>query len=272
MQVTQIKNNSKSRDLINSRQAFEKFLTPPRKSSPEVEQKLLEQATIFSIPANSVNLNAYCWGEGATVLLVHGWGGRGTQLGYFVKPLVESGYRVLAFDAPAHGRTPGNQTSGFELAVAIETVAKNEGSIHGIIAHSLGATSTTLALSKSVVASKVVFLGALCWLSSAITGFSRLARLSKETEEELRNLMENKFGEDVWQRSSVDRIAAKFNIPALLFHDRSDREVSYQESMAIARSWPNAQLIVTSGLGHKRILRDDRVVRQTVNFITEGVK
>ena len=234
--MRQIKNNSICRKRISSHQVFEKFLTPPRKRAPEAEEKLLELAEIFSIEANAVNLTAYCWGEGPTVLLVHGWGGRGTQLGSFVKPLVESGYRVLAFDAPAHGRTPGKQTSGFELALAIEAVAKRESSIHSIIAHSLGATSTALALTKSVVANQVVFLGALCWLSSAVTEFSRLARLSQETEKELRRLMENKFGEDVWQRLSVERMAANFTIPALLFHDRKDREVSYQESLAIARS------------------------------------
>ena len=266
--MRQIRNHSTSRDRISSRQVFEKFLTPPKKRVPEAEEKLLELANIFSIPTNSVDLTAYCWGEGPTVLLVHGWGGRGTQLGFFVKPLVESGYRVLAFDAPAHGKTPGRQTNGFELAMAIEAVVKQEGSIHSIIAHSLGATSTTLALTQSVVASKVVFLGALCWLSSAVTEFSRLARLSQEIEKELRGLMENKFGEDVWQRCSVDRMAGNFNIPVLLFHDRKDREVSYQESLAIARSWSNSQLVVTSGLGHKRILRDEQVIQQAVNFIT----
>src|SRR3954465_12098288 len=38
------------------------------------------------------------WGGGPLVYLVHGWGGEGPHLAMFVKPLVEAGYRVVAFD------------------------------------------------------------------------------------------------------------------------------------------------------------------------------
>lgn len=254
---------------ISASQVFEQFLTPPRKSPSAKEQKLREQAEIFSIPTKIANLTAYSWGEGATVLIVHGWGGRGTQFGYFVKPLVESGYRVLAFDAPAHGKTAGKQTNGFELAEAIATIAAKESPINTIIAHSLGATSTAIALSKEVFARKVVCLASLCWLSSSVERFSQLLRLSPQTKEELYHLMENKFGKDVWDIFSVDKRVANLPIPALLFHDRADRDCSLQESQAIAESWQDSQLIVTEGLGHNRILRDEQVIQHTVNFIKD---
>ncbi|VEP11605.1 putative hydrolase or acyltransferase of alpha/beta superfamily [Hyella patelloides LEGE 07179] len=250
-------------------QVFEQFLTPPRKSPSAKEQKLIEQAEIFSIPSKIADLTAYSWGEGATVLIVHGWGGRGTQFGSFVKPLVDSGYRVLAFDAPAHGKTVGKQTNGFELAEAIATIAAKESPIDTIIAHSLGATSTALALSKEVFARKVVCLASLCWLSSSVKRFAKLAKLSQQAEDELYRLMENKFGKDVWDIVSVDKRVANLSIPALLFHDRADRDCSLRESEAISQAWQNSQLIVTEGLGHNRILRDEQVVQQTVNFIKE---
>lgn len=258
---------NKLEQTISASQAFEYFLTPPRKSPSAKEQKLIEQAEIFSIPTKITNLTAYAWGEGATVLIVHGWGGRGTQFGSFIKPLVESGYRVLAFDAPAHGKTPGKQTNGFELAEAIATVAAQESSIDSIIAHSLGATSTALALSKEVFARKVICLASLCWLSSSVERFSQILRLSPENKGELYHLMENKFGKDVWEVVSANRRVANLPIPALLFHDRQDRDSSLNESKAIASAWKGSQLIVTEGLGHNRILRDEQVVQQTIDFI-----
>ena len=81
--------------------------------------------------------------------------------------------------------------------------------------------------------------------------------------------MENKFGKDVWDLVSVDKRVTNLSIPALLFHDRHDRDCSLNESKAIASAWNGSQLIVTEGLGHNRILRDERVIQKTVNFIQE---
>jgi pimeloyl-ACP methyl ester carboxylesterase len=42
------------------------------------------------------------WGDRPPVYLVHGWGGCRAQMGVFVKPLVSTGYRLIAFDLPSH--------------------------------------------------------------------------------------------------------------------------------------------------------------------------
>jgi pimeloyl-ACP methyl ester carboxylesterase len=194
------------------------------------------------------------------------------QLGEFVEPLVAAGYQVLAFDAPAHGQTEGVQTNGFELAQAITTVANYytttfTQSIEGIIAHSLGAASTTLALSKGLQANKIVYLGAICWLSNAVTVFAKRARISLEVEQLMRQLCGEKFGQDMWLRYAVDQTATNLTMPITLFHDRRDRDVSFEESVAISRVWRGARLIETAGLGHRRILRDADVIQQTVDFM-----
>ena len=220
--MTQPENTASTRVYrLTAHQAFEKFFTPSRKSPPQPEQKLEEQADIFIIPAKPVDITAFSWGQGPTVLLVHGWGGRATQMGYFVKPLVDLGYRVLAFDAPAHGKTSGTQTNGFEFAQAIKTVVEKEDPIDSIIAHSLGSTSTTVALSEGVIVGKVVCLAAVCYLSTTLTTFSRLGKFSQELEEELRGLIEGKLGKDIWQRFSADTRVNNLKIPALLFHDNA---------------------------------------------------
>ena len=87
----------------------------------------------------------------------------------------------------------------------------------------------------------------------------------------LRHLFEEQFGQDVWQRFAVDRNAQNLTIPVILFHYRRDREVVFDESLTVSQAWPNARLIETVGLGHRRILRDKSVVQQTVNFMTTSV-
>jgi hypothetical protein len=53
------------------------------------------------------------WGDGPSVYLVHGWGGCRAHLGVFVKPLVDAGYRVFAFDLPSHNDSdPGDLAPG----------------------------------------------------------------------------------------------------------------------------------------------------------------
>lgn len=260
----------------DARQALKDFLTPSKSQLSESERVSLAAATSFSIPFGSIDINAFRWGIGPTVLLVNGWGGYGLQLNEFINPLLQAGYQVLAFDAPAHGSTTGERSNGFELAQAIETVVNYQNSsnsqfpqpIEGIIAHSLGATSTTLDLSKGMKTRKVVYLGAICCLSNALTLFAKRAKLSIEVSEAFRYLCEEQFGRDVWQRLAVDRNAQNLKIPALLFHDRRDREVAFDESLAISRAWAKARLIETVGLGHRRILRDRSVVQQTLDFIS----
>ncbi|MGB6297587.1 MAG: alpha/beta fold hydrolase [Rivularia sp. (in: cyanobacteria)] len=266
--MTQEENITLTSNCLTAQQAFEKFFTPPRKSPTEQEQKLQQKADIFLIPAKPVDLTAYSWGKGETILLVHGWGGRATQFCSFIEPLVELGYRVVAFDAPAHGKTAGTQTNLLEFAQAIRTVVEKEGSIDSIIAHSLGSTSTAIVLDEGLEVRKIVFLGAVCYISTTVKMFCKSARLSQELEQELRSLMELKFGRDVWQELSVNKKVNNLKIPALLFHDCNDREIPLEESIAINKSWLDSQLITTSRLGHRRILRNEEVIQQAVKFIT----
>ena len=77
-------------------------------------------ATCFEggAPLEIAGMKAWSWGEGPIVLLVHGWNGRATQLGDFVAPLVERGYRVVAYEhlATATRREPEYRFPNWRLA------------------------------------------------------------------------------------------------------------------------------------------------------------
>jgi pimeloyl-ACP methyl ester carboxylesterase len=252
---------------LAGRLAFHLFCTPFRHAEPPRETAILRQAERFSIPFRDIRLAAYAWGEGPTVLLVHGWSGRGPQLGAFVEPLVAAGHRVVAIDLPAHGRTPGRRTNAQVTTEAVLRVGEAIGPLRGVIAHSFGALNTTLALRDGLNAERVVYLAPACRASQAVRGFARQLGLSWPVEWRLRREMERRFGPNIWPQFSGRVCAPRLSLPALIFHDLEDLEVPYREGQLLAHSWPGARLVVTTGLGHRRILRDERVIEQAVEFV-----
>lgn len=61
-------------------------------------------------------------------------------MGRMVGPLVSAGFKVVAFDAPAHGESSGRTTDLVESASAIAAVAAHTGPLHAVLAHSFGAS------------------------------------------------------------------------------------------------------------------------------------
>src|SRR5689334_8829137 len=154
LRLTQTGLNALGRTMppLAGRWALDLFCTPLRHPEPAREKELLRTAEVFTVPFQNIQLAAYAWGEGPVVLLVHGWSGRGAQLGSFVQPLVETGHRVVTFDLPAHGRTPGRRLNGYDGRDAVLRMGEALGPVQAVIAHSFGAVCTTLALKQRLAA------------------------------------------------------------------------------------------------------------------------
>ena len=75
------------------------FTVPPRLAATP----LPDGGRSFEVESLGAVVRGHVWGDGPVVYLVHGWGGRGSQLASFVEPLLVAGFRVVMFDAPAHG-------------------------------------------------------------------------------------------------------------------------------------------------------------------------
>ena len=71
-----------------------------------------------------------------------------------------------------------------------------------------------------------------------------------------------------WDEVDTDKMLADAAIPLLVFHDEDDHEVPYENGVAIVSAIENARLVTSSGLGHRRIVRDPAVVRQAVEFLS----
>jgi predicted alpha/beta hydrolase family esterase len=206
-----------------------------------------------------------------TVVLLHGWAGRAGQLRGFVHPLVEAGFRVVAFDGPAHGMSGGKQASILHFASALEAVARKTGPIHGLIAHSLGCAAASVALARGLEIDKACFIAPPAKARTyyeQFLGFLGLpdARVPEFTR---RFAARRNF---TWDQLEVPSVAPRMSAALQVFHDADDFDVPFAEGAAIAAAWPGAELHRTEGLGHRRILKSQEVHRQSVTFLSEGLR
>jgi len=209
-------------------------------------------------------------GEGPTVLLVHGWAGRGSHLGAFVDPLVRAGFRAVGFDAPGHGASEGKHSSMPEMAAAVAAIGRQVGPLAGIVAHSLGTSAATLALHDGLRAERCVYLAPPAGVSSFPARFCDALGFEPNVGERLLRRLEARF-EVPFDRLDPTWLARRFPTPpVLIVHDRHDLDVPYPEAEALARAWSGARLIATEGLGHRAIRYRPEVVERSVRFLLQG--
>ena len=243
------------------------FLTPRRYRMPDREKVWTVGAEVWHIPFDADRLmSLYAWGQGPVVLLAHGFSGRGSQMGAYIAPLVARGYRVVTFDAPAHGASGGRQTALPEAAEAICTVAANLGPLAGVIAHSNGAAATSVALSQGMDCARVAYVSPPEDLDRFLNGVARFLGFTGAVAARTRARVETRYGVGFDALRGAP-LAARQSIPALIAHDRADPMVPFADGQRIAEAWPGAELIETEGLGHARILRDPGVVAAVVAFV-----
>jgi len=254
---------------ISTQEAIDLWLEVPKRPISAREQRILDKGHTELLAFQDIELPLTQWGqpEDPLVLLVHGWGGHRAQLGSFVAPLLEAGYRAASFDAPAHGDAPGMHTHGFEMAAALWAVVARVGEPVAVIAHSLGTMAVNIALQQGLAPQKIVFSGAMRRLADAFEPFLKMHGLEDRVRAEVEAAMRARFGEDVWEVTALDLQLPRFAIPALLLHDKEDEVTPYMSSVALARAWPSARLVSTRGLGHRMILRDAGVIREAVEFL-----
>ncbi len=253
---------------LTGRIAYKLWITPPRYKTPKSERNALQSATIEFHEINNQSIATYQWGQsGPMVLLVHGWSGRGTQLGAFAEKLTDAGFRVLSFDAPAHGKSSGKQTHIYEIADTILALDKIYGAFKSVITHSFGGPCLALAMRNGLTTSRVVNISPPAETAGLVKKFVTTLAIPPPVETELIRCIEHDFGKKVWQDTSMENNIAELDVPAMVIHDVDDVDVPWHEGQKIAQLWSEVRFIKTSKLGHRRILRDPATIDTTVEFI-----
>ncbi len=242
--------------LVN-RMAFR----PSRLPMPSRYEYLLDNADSYTqLQHGARTIPVYSWGQGPVILGVHGWAGAGIQFGAWVNPLVEAGYRVVLFDAPAHGRAQGESTNLFEMAEVVARVAASVGRVHGVLAHSIGCIAAARAIADGLKPDYLVMLAPPVSLTAVMDNLGRQLGLSQDVLAVHLQLMEERFGKSVWEQLDLEALSRTLTQRGLMVIDDDDTSISPDESERVFNNWENANVLRTRSLGHHRLLWSPMVV------------
>lgn len=258
------------------RAAFELFRRPLRRSRIRAaELEIHRRAVVEPLQVNGTPVVGYRWGDGERpVLMLHGWRSRASRFAPYVPRLRELGLSVLAFDAPGHGDSGGTSTSVLEYGRLAHQLQDRYGPFEAVVAHSLGVCAAFGALADGLRAGRLAAVSGVSSVGFFPAAFCAGLGLNATVERELRHRIEESlFAGDAgaWERYDAARQAEAIGLPVLVVHDEGDDVVPLAQAHRLHRAYGGRlDLIVTQGLGHRRIITEPTIVDQVIGFISAG--
>src|SRR5262245_44659252 len=110
--------------------AFELFCTPQSRNKKKLP-KIFEEGERLHFDMDGITIRGWRFNHPATrkVLIIHGFESTVVNFDRYVRPLIRKGYEVLAFDAPAHGRSGGRKITAPLFSKTIREVHRRYGPI-----------------------------------------------------------------------------------------------------------------------------------------------
>ncbi|SFD06304.1 alpha/beta hydrolase [Streptomyces aidingensis] len=240
------------------------------------EAALMRTARTETLDLDGTPVRVHRWGSGERpVLLLHGWRSRASRWQPLAEALLAAGYSPVAFDAPGHGDSGGRGSTILEYRAAVRRLRAAAGRpFEALIGHSFGGLAAFAALRDPDTARRLVTVSGISRFGFLTEGFGAQLGLRPRLETELRRRVERflaRRGEegDVWSRFSASHRPAGITVPIMVIHDEDDGVVPVDQARHVMRSYPGqADLLLTRGLGHARILSDPGVVDAVVDFLT----
>lgn len=255
--------------FLASRFAAKLFLSPFKYKLPAREKEMDRnsvQKTVL-VPSMNREIRTYEYGKSdKKVLLAHGWSGRGTQLAKIAEALVEQGYMCISFDAPAHGKLNGKMSMMPFFIQAIHYMDAQYGPFDAVIGHSLGGMSSLRAIRQGLKTDKLVIIGTANKISEITRHFAQIMKMNDKVARKMKAYLDKRFNEDMDVLSGGES-AKHVKVPTLVIHDKKDVDVPVNSAYEIHEELENSELMITSGLGHRRILGNQKVINKITTFI-----
>jgi pimeloyl-ACP methyl ester carboxylesterase len=250
--------------------AFELFSTPQYRSKSKFPEIFAKGEKIQFIQ-HSKKIRGYRWNQGAEkrLLILHGYESSCRKFDHHIARGIKKGYEVLAFDAPAHGISEGKQITLPEYVSMINNIEKNYGKIDAYICHSFGGMAVCTYLEKHThhPDTKLVLIAPATETTTAIDSMFRFVQLNDRVRKEFDEIIHRKTGH--WpSHFSINRSIKHINASILWVHDEDDFTTPLADVRKVMnQKLPNVEFMITKGLGHNKIYRDNEVKRRIFSFL-----
>lgn len=244
--------------MLSPRQAGKlgyRLLSRPRRLPLEpVHQAFLDQAVQSKKTLAGIPIQTYHWpNSGPGVLLLHGWESHTGRWQEFYAALSAAGFSIYAFDAPAHGKSGGDNFTVVEYAAVLKDfLAQLQSPPLYWVGHSAGGMAILYYLSElehSICPERIVAMSVPGELTDFLAKFQQIlqvkSRVVNHIELEFMRRMQLSFS-DISPRNYAKNV----KIPGLLIHDIDDDLAPIEGAEDIYKNWENSSFIITEGLGH----------------------
>jgi len=259
-----------------AKKAFTLFCTPRRKSRKRLPP-LFEKGERLSFLLEGHTIRGHRWlphqassGTLKKALILHGFESSSRNFEQYINALLKKGFEVLAFDAPAHGRSGGRRITVPLYVDMIRAVYEKYGPIHSFMGHSLGALSLALFL-ESIPhddTARMVLIAPAVEATAAVDMFFQILELN---DDEIRAAFDT-YGYSLYNLPfswfSLRRALRQIKAGVLWVQDEDDTITPLKDALPVKEDGhQHVRWIITRGLGHRKIYRDAEVLRQVVAFL-----
>lgn len=250
--------------------AFELFCTPQTRNKKKLP-KIFEQAEALHFTLAGNKIQGWRWNKGGSrkLLIIHGFESSVINFDRYVKPFIRKEYEVLAFDAPAHGRSGGKKITAPLYKEMIKEINRQFGPVQSYMAHSFGGLAVSLALEEisHTPDYRLVLIAPATETSSAIDSFFHFLQLDSSLRQEFeRIIVQNGGVSSNWY--SIRRAMKHIQARVMWFHDEGDEITPLKDVLKVKEeNRPNIEFVITQGLGHRRIYRDNKVTKAIIEFL-----
>jgi pimeloyl-ACP methyl ester carboxylesterase len=211
--------------------------------------------------------------DGPLVYLLHGWGGWRGQFAPIGRALAARGFRAVLIDAPNHGDSGGGTLGeGIgtlpDFTLTLAAVVRELGPAYAVVGHSLGGGCSAFAILGGLEARRAVFIAPAVNPEAFTKELAAMLGYGERIRTRMVDIAMRRTGYAPADFVLPARLAARGDLPdALILHDAEDPVIPVSDGRSMAASWRGARLVVTSGLGHNRILRHDASAEAVADFI-----